>query len=168
MCQRCQKDGGWYKNADQHQHWRIAFITNKKLRITCSSAIMQLRPMAGRAPGLEMERKMDVKIHPIQLGMDRCYLLQGDSIILIDGGGLDQAKAFLRAHAPGRDSSRHRSAMRSPVPSIFLVLSRSLRPLTRRAGTSGFSRRSTDVRGPTQAGPPRSTRSVLRESKTRS
>jgi hydroxyacylglutathione hydrolase len=38
-----------------------------------------------------------VTIHPVRLGVDYCYLLQGDGIIMIDGGAPNQAKRFLKA-----------------------------------------------------------------------
>jgi hydroxyacylglutathione hydrolase len=40
---------------------------------------------------------MGVTIHPVRLGVDHCYLLQGDGIIMIDGGAPNQAKRFLKA-----------------------------------------------------------------------
>jgi glyoxylase-like metal-dependent hydrolase (beta-lactamase superfamily II) len=40
---------------------------------------------------------MGVGIYPIKLGVARCYLLQGDGIIMIDGGAPNQAKCFLKA-----------------------------------------------------------------------
>jgi glyoxylase-like metal-dependent hydrolase (beta-lactamase superfamily II) len=40
---------------------------------------------------------MGVSIYPIKLGVARCYLLQGDGIIMIDGGAPNQAKCFLKA-----------------------------------------------------------------------
>jgi hydroxyacylglutathione hydrolase len=46
---------------------------------------------------LEKERKMGVTIHPLRLGVDHCYLLQGGSIIMIDGGAPSQANRFLKA-----------------------------------------------------------------------
>jgi hydroxyacylglutathione hydrolase len=42
------------------------------------------------------ERKMDGNVHSIPLGIDRCYLLQGDGFIMIDGGAPNQAKCFLK------------------------------------------------------------------------
>ena len=35
-------------------------------------------------------------IYPIKLGVDHCYLLRGDGIIMIDGGAPNQAKCFLK------------------------------------------------------------------------
>jgi glyoxylase-like metal-dependent hydrolase (beta-lactamase superfamily II) len=40
---------------------------------------------------------MNVSIHSIPLGIDHCYLLQGDGIIMIDGGAPNQAKSFLKS-----------------------------------------------------------------------
>lgn len=40
---------------------------------------------------------MNIKIHPVTLGVDHCYLLQGDGLIFIDGGAPNQAKRFVRA-----------------------------------------------------------------------
>jgi glyoxylase-like metal-dependent hydrolase (beta-lactamase superfamily II) len=40
---------------------------------------------------------MGVSIYPIKLGVACCYLLQGDGIIMIDGGAPNQAKCFLKA-----------------------------------------------------------------------
>ncbi len=40
---------------------------------------------------------MSVHIYPITLGIDQCYLLQGDRIIMIDGGAPNQAKKFMKA-----------------------------------------------------------------------
>jgi hydroxyacylglutathione hydrolase len=40
---------------------------------------------------------MRVSIHPIVLGVDHCYLIEGESIIMIDGGAPKQAKGFVKA-----------------------------------------------------------------------
>lgn len=40
---------------------------------------------------------MAVNIHPIHLGMDQCYLLQGEGAILIDGGAPGKVDVFRRA-----------------------------------------------------------------------
>lgn len=40
---------------------------------------------------------MGVKIYPFTLGIDHCYLIQGDRIIMIDGGAPNQAKCFLKS-----------------------------------------------------------------------
>ena len=40
---------------------------------------------------------MAVRIYPIYLGVDHCYLVQGERIIMIDGGTPKQAKNFIRA-----------------------------------------------------------------------
>lgn len=40
---------------------------------------------------------MRVSIHPIVLGIDHCYIIQGEGVIMIDGGAPKQGKAFLRA-----------------------------------------------------------------------
>ena len=40
---------------------------------------------------------MPVNIHPIHLGLDQCYLLQGEGVILIDGGESGKADLFRRA-----------------------------------------------------------------------
>ena len=38
-----------------------------------------------------------VKIHPITLGFDHCYVIQGEGVIMIDGGAPNQAKGFMKA-----------------------------------------------------------------------
>jgi hydroxyacylglutathione hydrolase len=40
---------------------------------------------------------VNVRIHPVKLGVDHCYILQGDGIIMIDGGTPGQAKHFMEA-----------------------------------------------------------------------
>lgn len=40
---------------------------------------------------------MEVSIHPIKLGIDRCYLIRGEKIIMIDGGAPKQEKSFMKA-----------------------------------------------------------------------
>jgi len=40
---------------------------------------------------------MNVSIHPITLGLDICYIIQGEGIIMIDGGTPKQAKRFMEA-----------------------------------------------------------------------
>lgn len=40
---------------------------------------------------------MSAGIYPIKLGVDHCYLLRGDGIIMIDGGAPNQTKRFLKA-----------------------------------------------------------------------
>jgi hydroxyacylglutathione hydrolase len=40
---------------------------------------------------------MRVSIHPILLGVDHCYIIRGDGVIMIDGGAPKQGKAFLSA-----------------------------------------------------------------------
>ncbi|MFO7601258.1 MAG: MBL fold metallo-hydrolase [Candidatus Desulfacyla sp.] len=40
---------------------------------------------------------MKVSIHPILLGIDRCYIIQAEGIIMIDGGAPKKGKAFLSA-----------------------------------------------------------------------
>ncbi len=40
---------------------------------------------------------MGVSIHPIALGIDRCYLIRGEKIIMIDGGAPKQGKSFMKA-----------------------------------------------------------------------
>ena len=40
---------------------------------------------------------MVVNIHPIHLFIDCCYLLQGEGVILIDGGAPGKVEAFARA-----------------------------------------------------------------------
>ena len=42
---------------------------------------------------------MNVVIYPIPLGIDNCYLLRGDHIIMIDGGAPHQARRFAKALA---------------------------------------------------------------------
>lgn len=39
---------------------------------------------------------MRLEIYPVTLGIDRCYLLRGDRIIMIDGGAPNQAKRFVK------------------------------------------------------------------------
>ncbi len=40
---------------------------------------------------------MRVSIHPIVLGVESCYIIQGEEVIMIDGGAPKQGKAFLSA-----------------------------------------------------------------------
>ncbi len=40
---------------------------------------------------------MSVTVHPITLGFNECFLIQGKGVILIDGGGPNQARGFLEA-----------------------------------------------------------------------
>jgi glyoxylase-like metal-dependent hydrolase (beta-lactamase superfamily II) len=40
---------------------------------------------------------MGVTIHPITLGVDHCYLIRGEKIIMIDGGAPKQGKRFMKA-----------------------------------------------------------------------
>jgi hydroxyacylglutathione hydrolase len=40
---------------------------------------------------------MDIRIHALKLGIDRCYLIQGDGIVMIDGGCPKKTKSFLTA-----------------------------------------------------------------------
>jgi hydroxyacylglutathione hydrolase len=40
---------------------------------------------------------MRVSIHPIVLGVESCYIIQGEEVIMIDGGAPKQEKAFLSA-----------------------------------------------------------------------
>ncbi len=40
---------------------------------------------------------MSVHIYPITLGINQCYLLQGERIIMVDGGAPNQAKKFVKA-----------------------------------------------------------------------
>jgi len=39
---------------------------------------------------------MRVNIHPIMLGFDNCYVIQGEGVIAIDGGAPKKAKAFIK------------------------------------------------------------------------
>jgi len=40
---------------------------------------------------------MSINIHPIKLGVDHCYVVQGDGTFLIDGGSPSQSDKFLKA-----------------------------------------------------------------------
>ena len=40
---------------------------------------------------------MTVNIYPIRLGIDNCYLLKGEGVIMIDGGMPNRANSFLKA-----------------------------------------------------------------------
>lgn len=40
---------------------------------------------------------MRTRIYPIRLGVDHCYIIQGERVIMIDGGAPKQAKAFMKA-----------------------------------------------------------------------
>jgi glyoxylase-like metal-dependent hydrolase (beta-lactamase superfamily II) len=40
---------------------------------------------------------MDIKIYPISLGFDTCYIIQDKGIIMIDGGAPAKAKNFMKA-----------------------------------------------------------------------
>ena len=42
---------------------------------------------------------MTIAIHPMKLGFECCYLLQGEGTILIDGGSSNQAHRFVKAMA---------------------------------------------------------------------
>jgi len=39
---------------------------------------------------------MHIDIYPLSLGIDRCYILKGEGVVMIDGGAMGKAKAFLR------------------------------------------------------------------------
>jgi len=43
---------------------------------------------------LRQEAFMTVKIHPIKLGVDNCYILQDKGTVVIDGGGPNTIKKF--------------------------------------------------------------------------
>ena len=38
----------------------------------------------------------DVRIHPIALGVDCCYVIRGEGTIMIDGGAPKQGRVFLK------------------------------------------------------------------------
>lgn len=40
---------------------------------------------------------MKISIHPVKLGVDHCYIIQGDGVIMIDGGSPNQVKGFMKA-----------------------------------------------------------------------
>lgn len=40
---------------------------------------------------------MGVGVYPIPLGVDRCYLIQGEKVIMVDGGAPNQANRFIKA-----------------------------------------------------------------------
>jgi glyoxylase-like metal-dependent hydrolase (beta-lactamase superfamily II) len=40
---------------------------------------------------------MNIRIHPIKLGVDNCYIVQGEGTIMIDGGSPGQAARFRKA-----------------------------------------------------------------------
>jgi len=40
---------------------------------------------------------MRIEIHPILLGIDRCYIIRSEGIIMVDGGTPNKGKTFLRA-----------------------------------------------------------------------
>jgi len=40
---------------------------------------------------------MRVNIHSIMLGFDNCYVIQGEGVIMIDGGAQNQTKRFIKA-----------------------------------------------------------------------
>jgi glyoxylase-like metal-dependent hydrolase (beta-lactamase superfamily II) len=42
---------------------------------------------------------MSTQIHPIKLGVEHCYVVRGEGIILIDGGSPNQGKRFIQAMA---------------------------------------------------------------------
>jgi hydroxyacylglutathione hydrolase len=42
---------------------------------------------------------MTITIHPIKLGFDHCYVVQGEGTILIDGGSPNEAQRFVKAMA---------------------------------------------------------------------
>ena len=43
---------------------------------------------------------MGVSIYPIQLGIDCCYLVQDQGVIIIDGGAPGKIKAFMKGINP--------------------------------------------------------------------
>ncbi len=45
----------------------------------------------------ERRNKMRVNIHPIKLGVDHCYIIQGEGTIMIDAGSPGQATRFRKA-----------------------------------------------------------------------
>ncbi len=40
---------------------------------------------------------MKISIHPVKLGVDHCYIIQGNGVIMIDGGSPNKAKGFMKA-----------------------------------------------------------------------
>jgi hydroxyacylglutathione hydrolase len=40
---------------------------------------------------------MNASIHPIKLGINHCYIIHGEKIIMIDGGAPKQVKSFMKA-----------------------------------------------------------------------
>jgi flavorubredoxin len=40
---------------------------------------------------------MNMTIYPIPLGVDKAYIIQGESVVMIDGGAPKTAKAFIKA-----------------------------------------------------------------------
>lgn len=39
---------------------------------------------------------MRVDIHPLALGFDHCYVIQGEGVIVIDGGAPGKANDFMK------------------------------------------------------------------------
>lgn len=39
---------------------------------------------------------MSIIIYPIPLGVDQCYIIQGEGVVMIDGGAPKKAKAFIK------------------------------------------------------------------------
>ena len=40
---------------------------------------------------------MDMNIYPIPLGVGNTYIIQGEGVVMIDGGAPKKAKAFIKA-----------------------------------------------------------------------
>ena len=40
-----------------------------------------------------------MKIHTVPLGVDNCYLLEGERCVFIDGGAPNQSRTFVKAMA---------------------------------------------------------------------
>ncbi len=51
---------------------------------------------------------MGITIHTIRLGVDHCYIIQGQGTIMIDGGAPGKAKDLVINHglAPGHTDNR--------------------------------------------------------------
>jgi flavorubredoxin len=39
---------------------------------------------------------MNMSIYPIPLGFDQAYIIQGEGVVMIDGGAPKKAKAFIK------------------------------------------------------------------------
>ena len=59
---------------------------------------------------------MSISIHPIQMGLDRCYIIKDKGVIMIDGGFPKKLKDLLNGDADG-----HRDVVHSGLSAWRMV-----------------------------------------------